>query len=53
MFFTAFGQNAYPMMPTYSNYELFQNYQNPMAGFVTAVPQQFSNFCQWNQFFQT
>lgn len=53
MFFTAFGPNAYPMMPTYPNYEFFQNFQNPMTGFVTNVPQQFSDFCQWNQFFQT
>ncbi len=41
MFFTGFGQNAYPMIPTYSIYDFYTNYQIPMADFVTTVPQHF------------
>ena len=53
MFFNSFSQNTYPIMPTYQNYEFFQNFQNQMTGFITTVPQQFTDLYQWNQFFQT
>jgi hypothetical protein len=50
MFFTAFPQNGYPIVPTYQNYEFCQNFQNQMTGFVTTVPHQFNDLYQWNQF---
>ena len=43
MFFTTFLHNGCPILPTYQNYELFQIYQNQMTGFVTTVPQQFTD----------
>jgi len=52
MAFAYFPHNALSMFANYQNFEVFQNYQNQMSGFVSPIPQPYSEFIQWNQYFQ-
>jgi len=53
MSFQYFSQSAFPFFGNYSNYEAFPTYPNQMTGFMTTIPQAYSEFNPWGQIFQT